>query len=51
MRNTQKDYFRARKRNDNIMDAIYLTNSKSLERQVDEFIGKYEREKTQPKLF
>jgi len=51
MRETQKNYFTARKRNDSLMTGILITDSKSLERQVDAFIEKYEQEKTQPKLF
>jgi len=51
MRETQKGYFTARKRNDVLMSSILLTDSKSLERQVDGFIEKYEQEKIQPKLF
>lgn len=50
MRKTQKDYFTARKRNDKLMVGILLTDSKSLERQVDAFIEKYEQDKIQPKL-
>lgn len=51
MRNAQKDYFLSRKKKNDVKAAIALTDSKSLERQVDDFIEKYKEDKRQTKLF
>jgi len=51
MRNAQKEYFLARKKKDDRKSAIALVDSKSFERQVDDFIEKYKSDKRQAKLF
>lgn len=51
MRDAQKNYFRARRQQNQKAADEYLNESRSLERQVDEWIEKYKQGKTQPSLF
>ena len=51
MREAQENYFKARRKTDFSESPYWLTQSKMLERQVDDFIVKYNNDKAQPKLF
>lgn len=51
MRESQRNYFRARRIRDGEKAAQFLAESKQNEQVVDEFIKKHHESKIQPKLF